>query len=211
MTLEKNLVRLMLVVASAFSFSIAFAQSDEDKLAMAQIAEHRKKQEDEFRDPEKSPLEKKDRKSFKGLHYFPVDLKYRVKARFVRNVKPEIFKMKTSTTRLPDYSKYATVYFTIDGEAYSLEVYQSPDLIKLAQYEDYLFVPFTDKTNGHETYDVGRYLELRIPETDEIILDFNQCYNPYCSYSPRFSCPIPPAANDLPIEIKAGELKYKEH
>jgi uncharacterized protein (DUF1684 family) len=209
--IAKNFIWLVLLIAPAFFSRGAHAQVNDDGAALQKIAEHRKKQESEFRDPEKSPLEKKDRKKFKGLKYFPVDLEYRVNARFVRNIKPEVFKMKTSTTRLPDYTTYATVYFTIDGQEYALEVYQSPDLMKKEEYKDYLFIPFTDKTNGHETYDVGRYLELRIPEGDEIVLDFNLCYNPYCSYSPNYSCPIPPAVNNLPIEIKAGELKYKEH
>jgi uncharacterized protein (DUF1684 family) len=211
MTLNKILLRLTLTVVSAFFMIHGFAQTNEDSTALATIAAHRAKQEAEFRDPEESPLSKEDFKTFKGLKYFPVDLKYHVKARFVKNEKPEMFKMKTSTTRLPNYRKYATVYFTLDGQQYSLEVYQSPDLMKQQEYVDYLFVPFTDKTNGNETYDVGRYLELRIPESDEVTLDFNLCYNPYCSYDHRFSCPIPPAANDLPIEIRAGELKYKGH
>ena len=56
--------------------------------------------------------------------------------------------------------------------------------------------------------DVGRYLEFRIPTSEEIILDFNKCYNPYCSYSPNYSCPIPPEVNDLPMEVKSGEKKF---
>jgi len=38
-------------------------------------------------------------------------------------------------------------------------------------------------------------------------LDFNTAYNPYCAYSRRFSCPIPPKENSLPIAIESGE-KY---
>jgi uncharacterized protein (DUF1684 family) len=56
---------------------------------------------------------------------------------------------------------------------------------------------------------VGRYLEFRIPKTEEIVLDFNKCYNPYCSYSPNYSCPIPPEVNYLPMEIKSGEKKFR--
>ena len=119
-----------------------------------------------------------------------------------------MFKMKTTTTRLPEYVKYGEVVFTIDGTEFKLSVYQSPDIMKNPGYEDYLFIPFTDKTNGNETYEVGRYIEFRIPKSEDVIVDFNQCYNPYCSYSARFSCPIPPAENDLPIEIPAGEKKF---
>ncbi|HEY9006706.1 DUF1684 domain-containing protein [Ohtaekwangia sp.] len=197
----------LLLGVSAFSFTLC-AQTDE-ATALKEIAEHRKKQEAEFRDANKSPLEKKERKKFKGLNYYPADLKYRVKATFVKNETPVLFKMKTTTDRLPDYVKYGDVYFLLDGEDYKLEVYQSPDLMKRPGFEDYLFIPFTDETNGHETYDVGRYIEFHIPTTDEVIVDFNQCYNPYCSYNTGYSCPIPPAANHLPVEIKAGEKKYK--
>ena len=118
--------------------------------------------------------------------------------------------MKTTTSRLPDYVKYGEVQFIIDSQSYTLEVYQSPEIIQRPGYEDYLFIPFTDLTNGETTYDVGRYLEFRIPEAEEVIVDFNKAYNPYCSYSPKFSCPIPPEPNHMPIAIPAGEKKFKD-
>jgi hypothetical protein len=171
------------------------------------IEEHRADKHKEFLS-EKSPLSAKERKRFKGLHYYPIDLSYNVKAKLILVEKPVLFKMKTTTARLPDYQKFADAVFTLNGQQYTLEVYQNPDLMKKAEYADYLFIPFTDLTNGKDTYEVGRYLELRIPTGDEVELDFNKCYNPYCSYSPNYSCPIPPAANQLPIEIRAGEKKY---
>ena len=184
-----------------------FAQIDS---AVYDIEQHRKKQEAEFRDPKESPLDKKSRRRFKGLNYYPINLDYRVPAIFVKNESPVLFKMKTTTSRLPEYQKYGEVHFKLDGEDRVLEVYQNPEISKRPGYEDYLFIPFTDETNGNETYEVGRYLELRIPPGDEVDLDFNLCYNPYCSYSPNYSCPIPPKANHLSIEVKAGEKKYKD-
>lgn len=171
------------------------------------IAEHRKEKHAEFKS-EKSPLTPEDKKKFKGLNYYAPDLSYRVNAKFIRNERPMLFKMKTTTTRLPEYQKYADVVFTLQGTEYKLEVYQSIDLMKKKEYEDYLFIPFTDETNGKETYEVGRYLELRFPEGDEVTLDFNLCYNPYCAYGGKYSCPIPPEVNHLPIEIRAGEKKF---
>ena len=200
--LKKSGVILLLT----FCFLASYGQ--DDVLARNEIEAHRKKQEDEMRDKKESPLDPKDRKKFKHLNYYPIDLKYRVAAKFVRTENQPMFKMKTTTTRLPEYVKYGEVVFTIDGAEYKLNVYQSPDIMKNSGYEDYLFIPFTDKTNGNETYEVGRYIEFRIPKSEDVIVDFNQCYNPYCSYSPRFSCPIPPAENDLPIEIPAGEKKF---
>lgn len=203
-----NFKRLLPVWAAVFFISFAAAQT-EDGETIRKIEAHRKEQEAEFRDPEKSPLGKKELKKFKGLTYYPIDLTYRVKGRFVKNETPVLFQMKTTTSRLPSYSTYGQIHFSLHGKDYKLEVYQSPDLMKRPGYEDYLFIPFTDETNGKETYDVGRYLEFRIPTSDEVTVDFNLCYNPYCSYSPTYSCPIPPAANHLSIEIRAGEKVYK--
>jgi uncharacterized protein len=172
------------------------------------IEQHREEKHNEFLSP-KSPLLPADKKKFKGLHYYPPDTAYIVRARFMKNEKPQLFKMKTTTSRLPEYQKYGDVVFSLLGNDYRLEVYQSVDLMKTTEYKDHLFIPFTDKTNGEETYEVGRYLELNIPASEDVVLDFNLCYNPYCAYGGAYSCPIPPEANALPIEVKAGEKKYK--
>lgn len=190
------------------SVSLLQGYAQDDEKAVKEIQDYRKEQQDKLRDPKESPLEKKDRRHFKGLKYYPIDLSYRVKVRFEKTENPVIFQMKTTTARLPDYIKYGDVYFTLNNIDCRLEVYQSPDIVKRPGYEDYLFIPFTDETNGKETYDVGRYLEFRIPTSDEIIVDFNKSYNPYCSYSNRYSCPIPPEVNYLPMEVKAGEKKF---
>jgi len=50
-------------------------------------------------------------------------------------------------------------------------------------------------------------LDIRIPEADSIILDFNKAYNPYCAYNGTYSCPIPPSENHLDIEIPVGVKK----
>lgn len=191
---------------SSIIFCEAYAQ-EEAKISKDILA-HREKQHKEFLDREKTPLEKRDRKKFKGLDYYPIDLSFHVKARLELNGAPVLFKMPTTTTRLPEYTRYGDLYFTLKGQEYKLEVYQNPEISKRPGYEDYLFIPFTDETNGDETYDIGRYLEFRIPTSEEIYIDFNLCYNPYCSYSDRYSCPIPPQQNHLPLRITAGEKKF---
>jgi uncharacterized protein len=192
----------------AFSFLLSTPLLGQVDSAVYDIEQYRKKQEEEMRDPDKSPLDKKLRKKFKGLNYYPISLDYRLKATFVKTENPTLFKMKTTTLRLPEYRKYGEVHFTLDGEDRVLEVYQSPEISKKPGYEDYLFIPFTDETNGVDTYEVGRYIEFRIPSSDRVILDFNKCYNPYCSYGSAYSCPIPPEANHLPFKILVGEMKY---
>lgn len=187
--------------------AMVFAQIDS---AVHEIEKYRKEQEAKFKDPDESPLDKKLRKKFKGLNYYPINLDYRVNARFVKTETPVLFKMKTTTERLPEYQKFGELHFELAGEPRVLEVYQSLEIIQKPGLEDYLFVPFTDETNGEETYEVGRYIDFRIPASEKVILDFNKSYNPYCSYGSAFSCPIPPAANHLPLKVLAGEMKFSQ-
>ena len=118
--------------------------------------------------------------------------------------------MPTTTGRESTEVVYGIAKFTLNGKDHELEIYQSPELITQAEYEDYLFLPFTDNTNGEETYGGGRYLDLRIPKGNKIILNFNKAYNPYCAYNTNYSCPITPRENYLDIEIKAGVMIYKK-
>ena len=73
--------------------------------------------------------------------------------------------------------------------------------------QSYHSIWFTDKTTGNETYGVGRYLDFEREEDREHIytIDFNKAYNPYCAYSPEFTCPIPRQEDHIAMEIKAGE------
>lgn len=158
----------------------------------------------EFANPKESPLTEEDLKNFKGLDFFPADSKFRVLAKFVRTAGGKPFEMKTTTDRKPIYEKYGEVYFEIDGKKFKLNIYQSHKLRETEEYKTYLFLPFTDLTNGDETYGGGRYIDLQIPQGDTIIIDFNKAYNPYCAYNHKYSCPVPPAENHLDIKIMAG-------
>lgn len=186
---------------------ILFAVQAQQDDSLADIKKFQDELNAEYKDAKKSPLEPKDRKKFKRHEFFDIDLKYRVVAKLNRNVSPDVFQMKTSTDRLARYKKYATASFQIDGKEYALTLYQSIDLMNSAEYKDYLFLPFLDKTSGDESYGAGRYIDLRLTDADEIIIDFNKAYNPYCAYSFRYSCPRVPDENNLDVAIRAG-IRY---
>ncbi len=38
-----------------------------------------------------------------------------------------------------------------------------------------------------------------------LVLDFNYAYHPSCVYSDRWSCPLAPPENHLPVAVTAGE------
>lgn len=164
----------------------------------------------EFRDPEISPLPPERIGGFPGLEFFEPDTNYQVMAQLVRTPGALPFEMPTTTDRMALERTYGILRFELQGRPFELEVYQSPDLMMQEGFEDYLFLPFTDATNGKETYAGGRYMDLRIPEGDSILLDFNTAYNPYCAYNPKYSCPIVPSVNNLDIPIYAGVRAYRK-
>lgn len=201
---------LLLTVFSLFIFNLSHAQTENEK-AIEEILEFRRGLDTDYQHPETSPLGEKGVASFKGHQFFPVDLGWRVWAKvdFLKN--EETFLMKTSGPKTPEYRKFLKLTFSIDDTVYVLYAYQNVALTKKEEYKDYLFLPFTDKTNGFETYGGGRYIDIRIPATDSLLLDFNQCYNPYCAYTTGYNCPIPPKENALPIKIEAGILAPERH
>jgi len=164
----------------------------------------------EYKDATKSPLKDNDRKHFKGLDFFKFDSAYIVTAQFKRTPNEKPFRMKTTTSRLPVYVKYGELTFQLKGTDFRLNIYQNQGLIETEGYEDYLFLPFLDETNGLETYGGGRYIEARIPQGDTVIIDFNKAYNPYCAYNDKYSCPIVPRENYLKTRVEAGVKTYKK-
>jgi uncharacterized protein (DUF1684 family) len=163
-----------------------------------------------FADSLHSPLTNEDRLHFDHLDFFPIDEKYIVKAKFIKLKKQKPFEMPTTTTRKPKYIKYGKLHFTIDSKELVLTVYRNIDLSKRKGFKDYLFLPFLDETNGIETYGGGRFLDMKVPKSNEVIIDFNKAYNPYCAYNHKYSCPIVPLENQLAVEINAGVKKFHD-
>lgn len=169
------------------------------------ILRHRQRTDSTFKYGDGPLRDSLQRQAFTHLNYFPVSADYAVNARFIRLENPERVKFRTSSERIKQYLQYARLEFTVDGKPQVLYAYFSEDLAKKEEYRDYLFIPFTDLTNGHETYGGGRYIEGRIPDGDTFVLDFNLAFNPYCHYSEGYSCPKVPTVNQLPLRIEAGE------
>lgn len=174
------------------------------------VAEERVEKDAEFRDPETSPLQGLEAiAAFDGLEYYSIDSTYMVKARAIYTPDTEPFTMAMTKERENHYRQYATLHFTLHDTMLTLNLYRNLDLAKKEEYKDYFFLPFKDRTNGNATYGGGRYLDLRfLNDPDTVTIDFNRAYNPYCVYNYKYSCPIPPEPNHLPIAIEAGEKNY---
>lgn len=166
--------------------------------------------EAEFRDPAASPLKPEDRAHFAGLDRFPYDPAFHVTARFTPAVDPPVLTLRTTTARKPAFRPYGTLTFTLAGREHRLTVYQDAGPPTPGMDTPYLFLPFTDLTNGDETYGGGRYLDLKGPLGPTVELDLNLAYNPYCAYNDRYSCPIPPKENFLDLAVRAGVRKFHD-
>ena len=163
----------------------------------------------EFSNPDETPLRNDNMMHFKGLNYFRISDKYRIVARLEIYDHPDTIRMKTTTERLPLYLIYGKASFSLKNRNFSLTIYRNVGLMSKEGYEDYLFVPFRDETSGKQSYAGGRYVDARISGDSTIVIDFNKAYNPYCVYnSKKYSCPVPPDENYLPVTVKAGEKDF---
>mgnify|MGYP000454028215 CR=1 FL=1 len=202
-----NILRVFILLVIPFS---VLSQKNMDTILSESIA-FQKETNHSYADSNHSPLTPEDLTKFDKLPFFEIDSNFYVIAKFVKSSKSKSVKFKTSTDRKPKYEIYGTIFFTIYDIEYSLKVYQSHSLREREEFKNYLFLPFSDLTNGSDSYGGGRYIDLTIPTEDEIVINFNKAYNPYCAYSSRYSCPVVPEENFLNVEIRAGVMAPKSH
>lgn len=202
------MVHRFLMILLIGSFLIGCQDKEEH---LREVEAYQAAENESFGNPETSILKPEDLKDFSGLEFYPIDIKYRVKAKFIRTPNEKPFLMRTTTDRLPEYVKYGEVQFKLDGKNLKLELFQDTQHLSQEGYEDYLFLPITDLTSGDGSYGGGRFLDVKIPIEETMVLDFNKLYNPLCAYNERFSCPIPPKQNDLQVRIEAGVKDFGKH
>lgn len=160
----------------------------------------RQEKDEAFRLDPDSPLDLEQRRSFTGLRYFPpnpgLDLMLEIEE---LEPKTEI-DIQTTAGDPRRYERFGYVTFEVDGETVRLTVFRAGGGF---------FLPFADALAGKETYDSGRYVEPEPMPDGRMRIDFNLAYNPYCAYSPRWSCPITPAENRIHMPIRAGEMAFE--
>ena len=165
----------------------------------------REVREELFRSHPQSPLAEAARDDQTRPDYIPYDEEWRVLADVVPAV-PETIAIGASGGETIAFERFALASFEAAGEDLTLDLYW------LEGYGGGLFLPFADGTTGSETYAAGRYLLDTVKGADlgavgdRLVLDFNFAYNPSCAYDPHWVCPLAPAANRLPVAVRAGEL-----
>src|SRR5262245_53855588 len=139
-------------------------------------------------------------KAFAGYRWFPIDEQYRVVGRFVKDASPRELKIPTLVGGYDVYRTEGVVEFTLLGQKLRMR--------PMTTRPGRLYFILRDGTSGKETYDAARFLYSDLNADGTTVLDFNEAYNPPCSFNPYTTCPIPPAENRPTVRILAGERDY---
>ncbi len=169
------------------------------------IKDLREKRDRFFKEDLTSPLKEVDRKKFKGLSYYPIDLKYAFVGtiqKYPLEPKPMYVTLATNKATGRKYVKYGCFLFKWQGKTFTLQIYRP-----LGGGE--LFLPFKDKTSETETYPRGRYVPIEPMPDGKVLIDFNRAHNPFCQFDEKYTCPDAPEENWLSIDIRAGEKRFR--
>ena len=140
-----------------------------------------------------SPL----RDTLKNVPIFETNEQYRVFADYKPFDVPEKQVVHTVIGTDAENIIPGVLSFRLKGKKYSLYP---------AVYDKEWSIVFGDQTNGEETYDAGRFLDITAPdEHNQVIIDFNKAYNPPCAFTAYATCQLPHRSNILPVRIEAGE------
>jgi uncharacterized protein (DUF1684 family) len=204
MKLHKYILYTILAVALQLPV-LAMGQTYKDS-----IAKYRQQYIAELLKEPRKPIQQGDERY---LRFFDVNTTYKVVADFELTPGSTPFLIATHSGKNKPFREYGKFTFTIHDTTFTLHAYQNLDLVNDKNHKEDLFIPFTDITNYSSTFAGGRYIDLSVSDikNNQVLLDFNKCYNPYCAYGEGFSCPIPPSENFINIAIKAGEKMYAKH
>lgn len=144
----------------------------------------------------------KERLSFNGLNWFPVNKKLKINATFEPFDNPKEIIIPNQIGGSYKMKSSGILKFKLNGKTYSLQPIDEGD-----KY----FIVFRDLTSKNETYGLGRFLYAERTKDGKVVLDFNKAENPPCAYTSFATCPIPPPQNRLQVVIKAGEKRYGDH
>lgn len=186
---------------------LSFSKEEENPMERREekLKTFREKKDRFFKEDSHSPLKESDQKKFKGLIYYPVDLKYAMIGtieKYPIESKPLYIMLPTNKEVGRKYVKYGRFKFKWEGKEYALHLYRP-----LGGGE--LFLPFKDKTSEAETYPKGRYLYIEPMSGGKVLIDFNRAYNPFCQFNEKYTCPFAPEENWLPIGVRAGEKRFR--
>ena len=142
-------------------------------------------------------------KGFLGFTWFDIQPDYRVVGRYVPDAQSRVVKVVNTFGDLDEFRTEGVVEFALHGTPLRLRAFTTRP--------KRLYFVFRDGSSGKETYAAARFLYADLRPDGSVVLDFNQAYNPPCSFNPFTTCPVPLPENRLTVPILAGERAYPVH
>jgi uncharacterized protein (DUF1684 family) len=143
------------------------------------------------------------RKEFVGFDYFDIDPGWRIVARWEAYDPPHEVEEANVIGQVDKVVVPGAAVFERDGKSFRVE-----PVIEVPGDTD-LFLVFSDRTSGKETYGAARFVYTEPPKDGKVVIDFNKSYNPPCAFTPYATCALPTPQNRLDLRITAGEKKYR--
>ena len=141
------------------------------------------------------------RTGFTSIDHYPVDVTWRIAARFEPHPPGSTIDIANVLGQLEPLPNPGAVVFERDGRQHRIEAVDEAGQ---------LFLIFADRSNRKDTYGAGRFLYADHPAagSDTVVVDFNRAYNPPCAFNAYSTCPLPPPENRLDLVVDAGEKRY---
>jgi len=201
-----NMKYSLIAILFFLLFSCGQKYTEKEINYIKSIEEQRKIKNEYMKNDPASPFNYKGKVEFHELKYFDVDPKFVFKSKLYEYNPKDTITIYGTKGEARKAVRFGYVLINYENKEYKVNVYEGTT----KSGEKYYSIWFTDKTTNKETYGVGRYLDFEKHNNPDYIyiIDFNLAYNPYCAYSPNYSCAIPTKEDFIPIEIKAGEKKF---
>jgi uncharacterized protein (DUF1684 family) len=178
----------------------------EEKNYIEKVEKYRAEKDQYMKKDPGSPFNYKGKINFNPLKYYEPDPAFVFKSRLYQYEKKDTVIILGTKGEERKIIKFGYVEFNFENKHYMLNVYRGVS----RDGEEYYSIWFTDNTTGNQTYGVGRYLDFELNPDSSFIysIDFNLAYNPYCAYSPEYSCAIPAKEDHIDLAVEAGEKNF---
>lgn len=192
---------IMLLFAACQGTEAEHAQKQADSIYLAAVTHERQQKDDAFAMSANSPF-RDVKEEFTGLQYYPISSEWKVNCTWDKSRSGDMAQMPDSKGTMRSYQRAGTFKFRLKNRNFEIPAYFEDSAKTL------FFIMFRDSSNTTETYQGGRYIEFQHAGGDDIVLDFNRAFNPYCHYNHNYACPVVPPSHFIPLFIRAGERRF---
>lgn len=196
----------LLVVVPLLVLSCGKNYTPDQKKYISEIENFRQQKDNEMENDSSSPFNQDPKAKFHPLKYYDVNPDFVFKSKLYEYPQKDTVTVMGTKGEARKSIRYGYVKFNYLNNPYKINVYKG----WTSSGQEYYSIWFTDKTTGKDTYGVGRYLDFELKPDKSYIytIDFNLAFNPYCSYSAKYSCAVPTKEDHIDLAIEAGEKNF---